>query len=164
MVNLHYSNLPDVDYPIDWLVKPVNFALGEYLHYITIAMEFLWNPSRLEVVRWRPAAKDLPDNRDNPTGYWVEIEEVEERDDVDVIDDFANAEIVIDAPDRKAPWISVLDADANRGLLCLEREPRVPKPQTDVKDSEPLLYIRPNDHVLKQQQRAIWELRDKPQL
>ena len=139
MVNLHYSNLPDVDYPIDWIVKPVNFALGEYLHYITIAMELLWNPARLEVVRWKPATNDLPDNGGNQVGYWVEIEEIGERDDVDVIDDFANAEIVIDAPDPKAPWNRVLGADANRGLLCLEREPRLPKAQTDGETPEPRL-------------------------
>ena len=163
MVNLHYSNLPDVEYPIDWLVKPVNFALEEYLHYITIAKDLLWNPARLEVVRWKPATKDLPDKEDDSIGFWVEVEEVGERDDVDVIDDFANAEIVIDAPDPKAPWNRVLDADANRGLLCLEREPRIPKPQTDGENPEHLLYIRPNDHVLKQQQRALWKLRDRPE-
>jgi AAA domain len=171
MVNLHYENFPDVDYPVDWLIKRVNFSIGEYLGYITIARELQWAPTRLERVRWRRASETVLNNgggtqsQGSAGGSWVEIEEVGEREDVDVIDDFANADFVIDAPDSRARRIKVLDSDANRGLLLLEREPETanPGPQNIQNASEPLLYLPPNDYVLRQQARALSKLRDKPE-
>ena len=166
MVNLHYNNFPDVNYQVDWLVKQVNFSVGEYLRYIDIAKELLWIPTRLEKVKWKPASKAPPERRGVSVGFWVEMEEVGEREDVDVIDDFANAEYVIDEPNPRARRIKVIDADANQGLLCLEREPFVPSPEpgagTKSEAPELLLYIRPNDYVLGQQDRALRKLRDRP--
>lgn len=163
-MNLHYNNFPDVDYPVDWLVKQVNFSIGEYMKYIGIAKELLWVPTRLETVSWKRASKGPPD-RGKAAGFWVEIEEVGEREDVDVIDDFANAEFVIDAPSPRARRIKVLDADANQSLLCLEREPFVPprEPGAESAKQELLLYLRPNDYILSQQERSLSKLRDRPE-
>jgi hypothetical protein len=171
LVNLHYENFPDVDYPVDWLIKRVNFSIGEYLGYIRIARELQWAPTRLEKVKWKPSSEDVVDQgngsqpQEVPQGFWVEVEEVGEREDVDVIDDFANAEFVIDEPNQRARRIKVLDSDANRGLLLLEREPAFarPEPADNPKAAEPLLYLPPNDYALRQQARAFSKLRDRPE-
>ena len=171
MVNLHYQNLPDINYPVEWLIKRVSFSIGEYLNYIKFARELQWMSTRLERVKWKRASQSVVNGAgkssspDTTRALWVEIEEVGEREDVDVVDDFANADFVIEVPDSKAPKIKVLDSDANRGLLLLEREPRTTKFDTaDTQDAAgPFLYLPPNDYVLQQQKRALFKLRDKPE-
>jgi AAA domain len=168
MVNLHYENFPDVNYPVDGLIKRVNYSIGEYLKYNTIARELQWAPTRLEKVRWKPASKELLSQINGSSaagpsqGIWVEIEEVGEREDVDVIDDFANSSFVIDAPQSWARKIKVNDSDANRGLLLLGREPEV-KSAPNGEVAEPLLYLPPDDYALYQQEVALLKLRDRPE-
>ena len=175
LVNLHYSNFLGLDYPVDWLMKSVNYSLGQYIRYIAIATQLMWAPARLQKVKWKLATSEvLGKGSEAPLkkelqGVWVEIEEAEEKEDVDTIEDFANAESVIETPDRRSPRIRVLDADSNKGLLRLEREPRASdvgagnSPDFEGKPSDAFLYLPPNDYVLYQQGKALAKLRDRPE-
>jgi len=128
-----------------------------------MATEWMWSPSRLEKVSWKLASNKLIQKMSHRGSYqtkidsthtWVLIEEIEDRDELDIIDAFCDAQYVIELPERSAQRIRILDSDSNRGMLLLDQKP-APGQNT--------LYLPPNDYVIYQQRRAIYRLRDNPE-
>ena len=163
MVNLHYENLPEVNYATLSLMKQVNFSIGDYQKYIDLAIRLMWVPERLEKVKWRVAHRDLlvSGNHSNPqpsegrpAQIWVSIEEMEGAEGTDVVEDFCAANYVIEAPEAWAPKIRVQESDYNLGLLLLDQKPA---------DGEGILYLPPDSYVLSRQKKALAQLRDKPE-
>lgn len=162
MVNLHYENLADVDNDTEWLIKNVFYSMGDYQRYFRLATDLMWSPNRLEKVRWRPAPQSyvklkvqngVHQQNNSIHSIWVLIEEIEFRDELDVIDVFCNAEFVVEYPEPREQKIRVLDSDLNLGMLLLSRKPT---------SNQDILYLPPNEYVIRQQRRTFEKLRDNP--
>lgn len=161
-MNLHYENLPDLDISTEWLMTKAYYEFLDYLRYIKLSKHWMWLPDRLKKVGWKldpqqlnETTEERPSSPATPrVGYWVRIEELDQKEGVDIIDEFCNTENVIEYPEHGAPWIRVLDSDLERGLLLLESEP---------KSEGHVLYLPPNQYALNQQLRALERLREKPE-
>ena len=156
MVNLHYENLPNLDISPNFLMKKAYYELNDYLRYIGLSKDWMWSPERLKKVRWWPVSNRKVKNGkvSAQIGCWVRIDDSSSREGADLVEEFCNANNVIETPTRGSAWLRVLDSDLERGLLLLEKAPS---------SKEHILYLPPNSHVLERQQGALNRLRELPE-
>jgi hypothetical protein len=121
----------------------------------------MWAPERIEKVAWEIApsgngtkpSSDILQSTGNSEGFRIVLKDPENDGERDIVDSFCDAEFVIEEPSPYVSRIRVLDADPNAGTLLLEREP---------KGEDHLLFLPPNDYALKQQNRSLQRLQDRP--
>lgn len=158
MVNLHYANI-ELEYSHEFFIKDVYRTVGDYYSFFNHVSRWMWNPDRLHKATWKKAAFSQISEKNNTQHNnekqnWVIINSTNEQKHIDVIDKFCEAPFLIEHPDRRSQWIRILDADANRGLLLLDK---MPEPETE------FLYLPPNEYVINQQRRSLLKLRDNPE-
>ncbi|MCB8748929.1 AAA domain-containing protein [Rhodoferax sp. U2-2l] len=170
MALLHYNNL-DAARP-DTLLKSVFFGLKTFHDFLRRTKEYMESDAAVKRLAWKPSTPPEGDQADRARGFWIQLEEPNERPnepestfrafmDENVRDVFEWVDDDLDATtDRRSNgWKKFAD---NRKLLVLDRDPETSQLLLDRRPNGDQLLLRPNTLTLLRQIQALQALQNAP--